>query len=87
MPAATIDEAQTVLLAALPETGEATYESVYNALQAQGETLAVAQFHRMRRAKEFGARVGVDANGVPTLYIQRDQYPVDDGGAGGGGGA
>jgi hypothetical protein len=76
MAAATIPEAKAAIINALPESGEVTYQSVYQALQSQGENLAIAQFHTMRRAKEFGARVAHD-DGVTTLMIQRAPYSVN----------
>lgn len=56
--------------AALPATGEVTYESVYQQLQASGQGEAIRQFHKLRRLGKLAVRTERSDSGL-VMYVGR----------------
>ena len=71
MPAKTVEEAKQVLADSLPATGEILYEDFYNDLMSRREDMAVAEFHRERRAGKIATRLERGPDGVTIMYLSR----------------
>ena len=82
MAAQTVEDAKQVVVDSLPATGEVSYAEFQQTLRSAGETLALRQFHPMRRAGDIGVRTALE-NGQLVLYVQREQYPDAEQGGGG----
>jgi hypothetical protein len=84
MPAKTPEEARTVLVDAVPATGEILYDDLYNNLLVAGERKAIAEFHAMRRSGQLATRIERTDNGA-QLYVSRAAATPAPFGSGGGG--
>lgn len=64
------NQALEAITAALPATGDVTYESLSEQLRASGQGDAIRHFHRLRRSKKLAVRTERSDSGL-VMYVGR----------------